>query len=326
MFHRSLRHWNVFEVVSAIKAGRQAETLARLNQTKRLRKREKNVDYCRALCFLAGTQDVMHARQALLEELRQFPDNTAARMLLYDINGRARSLLLPPEEVVKSEPLFGLLCDALLDHTMLTWTRLYALYRLAKEVCRTSPCGALMECGVAGGGSVVLLAVVAAHYSERPRRIYALDTFDGMPEPTTLDVLEGELTSAEATSWGSGTCSSPEESVQRLAKNFGVDKQLVTVPGMFQETIPEVLKEIGAEGIAMMHVDADWYESTKCALELAWPAVRRGGVVQVDDYNYWSGCRKAVDEFIHAQEAVVRQHDSLQLYPVDGNAVYFAKP
>ncbi|RNF26873.1 macrocin-O-methyltransferase domain-containing protein [Trypanosoma conorhini] len=325
MFCRSVWRRNVAEVAAAIKAGKHAETLVELNKTKRLRKRVKDVDYCRALCFLLGNDDALHARQALLEELRHFPENAAARMLLYDINGKVRSCLLPPAEVVRREPLFGLLCDALLDHTMLTWTRLYGLYLSAKEACRSSPGGALVECGVAGGGSAVLLAVVAAHYSEHPRKVYALDTFDGMPDPTASDVLKGGSTPAEATAWGSGTCSALQENVRRLAKDFDVEEQLVIVPGMFQETLPQLLREIDTEGVAMLHVDADWYESTRCALELLWPLVLKGGVVQVDDYNYWDGCRKAVDEFVHSQ-ARKSPHTLLQLRPVDGNAVYFTKP
>ncbi|ESL10922.1 hypothetical protein TRSC58_01337 [Trypanosoma rangeli SC58] len=146
-----------------------------------------------------------------------------------------------------------------------------------------------------------------------------------MPEPTASDILKGACTPAEATAWGSGTCSALQENVRRLAKNFDVEEHLVIFPGMFQETIPQVLKEIRTEGIVMMHVDADWYESTRCALELLWPFVLKGGVVQVDDYNYWDGCRKAVDEFVQSQ-AMDSSHTLLQLQPVDANAVCFTKP
>ncbi|CBH16053.1 hypothetical protein, conserved [Trypanosoma brucei gambiense DAL972] len=315
------------DVTAAIGSGKCGEVLRKLNEKKAVREREENIDYRRALCFLANSQDVFHARQALLEELRHFPNNTAARTLLLEVNETVRPLLMPPKELLKSEPLFGLLCDALLDHTMLTWTRLYSLYRLSKEVCsKEGEGGALMECGVSGGGSVVLLAVVAAHYSKKPRKIYALDTFSGMPEPTTHDNLEedGNLKPAESTSWGSGTCSATVENVRQLAKNFDVEEGLVVIPGLFHETMPKTLREISDEGISMLHVDADWYESTRCALELAWPMVKQGGVVQVDDYHYWLGCRKAVDEFAQREESEHRPLPILQ--NVDGNAVYFTKP
>ncbi|KAH9578145.1 Macrocin-O-methyltransferase [Trypanosoma melophagium] len=335
MLSRTLCRRNIAELVTAINSGRHAEVLKELNEKKRLRQHGENVDYCRALCFLAGSKDILHARQALLEELRHSPNNTVARNLLYEVNGVARSILLPPNEVMKGEPLFALLCDALLDHTMLSWTRLYSLYHLAKEVCSNiTNRGVLMECGVAGGGSAVLLAVVAAHCCEHPIKVYAFDTFNGMPDPTSVDVLISSnnninisSTSLESTPWGSGTCSALQDNVRNLARNFNVDDQLVIVPGMFHETMPGILKEIDKEGgIRMLHVDADWYESTKCVLELAWPKVVKGGVVQVDDYYYWNGCAKAVDEFCHREIlSGMGMENSLQLHPVDGNAVYFTK-
>nr|CCC94039.1 conserved hypothetical protein [Trypanosoma congolense IL3000] len=315
----------VASIESSISTGRCSEALQALNAKKASRKLEENTDYLRAVCFLAESRDIFKARQSLLEELRLFPENVDARLLLNEVNSSARPLLMPPEEVVKSEPLFGLLCDALLDHTMLTWTRLYSLYRLVKEVCtKGTHSSALIECGVSGGGSVVLMAVVAAHYSSGKRRIYALDTFSGMPDPATFDQLDegGMRIPAAETSWGCGTCFATEENVRRLARNFGVEDSVVTVPGLFSDTLPLVLEEAGSGGVAMLHADADWYASTKCALECTWPAIIQGGVVQVDDYHYWLGCRKAVDEFVLKKD----HGGSLLLQNVDNNAVYFIKP
>ncbi|KAG8348754.1 Macrocin O methyltransferase (TylF) Methyltransferase domain [Trypanosoma vivax] len=322
MFVRTLRRCCVSDVLAIIKSGGHMKTLLQLNEKKRLRQREENVDYLRALCFLVGMKDALHARQALLEELRHFPGNRAAQNLLYEINGSVRPLLLPPPELSEEEPLFGLLCDALLDHTMLTWARLYGLYLSAKDLClQNEQTGAVVECGVSAGGSAVLLAVVAAHYAKRPIKVYALDSFDGMPEPSPHDVLTGDgdnsMPAEGGTLWGSGTCSALQENVQRLARNFDVEKQLVVVPGLFHETLPGVLEEIGAGGISLLHLDADWYESTRCVLNLVWPAMRPGGLAQVDDYYYWAGCRKAVDEFIGTH--------SVQLESVDSNAVRLVK-
>jgi len=44
-------------------------------------------------------------------------------------------------------------------------------------------------------------------------------------------------------------------------------------------------------------LDTDWYASTKMELEVLWPKLVPGGVLIIDDYGHWSGCRKAVDEF-----------------------------
>jgi hypothetical protein len=49
--------------------------------------------------------------------------------------------------------------------------------------------------------------------------------------------------------------------------------------------------------VAFVHLDSDWYESTMTALQRIWPHVSVGGVVVIDDYDAWSGCRRAVDEY-----------------------------
>ena len=41
----------------------------------------------------------------------------------------------------------------------------------------------------------------------------------------------------------------------------------------------------------------DWYESTRHELEHLYPRLTHGGVLIIDDYGYWEGCRKAVDEY-----------------------------
>lgn len=51
------------------------------------------------------------------------------------------------------------------------------------------------------------------------------------------------------------------------------------------------------ERIALLRLDTDWYESTRVELEVLFPRIVPGGVLIVDDYNYWAGQRKAVDEY-----------------------------
>jgi len=44
-------------------------------------------------------------------------------------------------------------------------------------------------------------------------------------------------------------------------------------------------------------LDTDWYESTRHELEYLYPLLSPGGVLLIDDYGYWSGCKEAVDEY-----------------------------
>jgi len=87
--------------------------------------------------------------------------------------------------------------------------------------------------------------------------------------------------------------------------------------GWFKETIPQQKEKIGK--IALLRLDGDWYESTQICLEQLYDNVVSGGFVVLDDYGYWDGCRKAVDEFF-AQRNI---HPQLQ--KIDMFGYYFMK-
>jgi len=44
--------------------------------------------------------------------------------------------------------------------------------------------------------------------------------------------------------------------------------------------------------------DVDWYDPVKTCLDRIWPHLIVGGVIILDDYQDWGGCRKATDEFL----------------------------
>jgi asparagine synthase (glutamine-hydrolysing) len=73
---------------------------------------------------------------------------------------------------------------------------------------------------------------------------------------------------------------------------FAPEAHAVTfVQGLFQDTLHP-------EGpVALAHVDGDWYESVLTCLERITPVLIPGGTLVIDDYEHWSGCRKAVDAY-----------------------------
>jgi hypothetical protein len=66
------------------------------------------------------------------------------------------------------------------------------------------------------------------------------------------------------------------------------------IKGRVEETIPAIMPE----KIALLRLDTDWYESTKHELIHLFPKLVKGGVLIIDDYGFWKGARKAVDEYI----------------------------
>jgi hypothetical protein len=97
----------------------------------------------------------------------------------------------------------------------------------------------------------------------------------------------------------------------------GIDAgRLHFVKGPVEETIPASVPE----RIALLRLDTDWYESTRHELIHLFPRLAAGGVLIVDDYGHWRGCRRATDEYFE-QTGV-----HILLHRVDYTGVIGVKP
>jgi hypothetical protein len=72
--------------------------------------------------------------------------------------------------------------------------------------------------------------------------------------------------------------------------------------------------------IALLRLDTDWYESTRHELIYLYPKLIKTGVLIIDDYGHWKGSRKAVDEYLQANNI------SLLLNRIDSDARIAVKP
>ena len=50
--------------------------------------------------------------------------------------------------------------------------------------------------------------------------------------------------------------------------------------------------------IALLRLDTDWYESTRHELIYLFPRLELNGIIIIDDYGHWEGCKKAVDDYL----------------------------
>jgi hypothetical protein len=171
-------------------------------------------------------------------------------------------------------------------YTLLPRRRLVALERAARRIVKGDVPGDVVECGTAQGGSAALMAVCLERLHS-DKRVHVFDTFEGLPPPTAADPDY-----ASAMEWV-GKCRGDLDDVQKLFDALGVLPRAVFVKGTFDKTVPCG----GPPRIALLHLDADWYDSTRVCLDHLWDRVSPGGIVQVDDYGTWKGCRRAVDEF-----------------------------
>ena len=201
-----------------------------------------------------------------------------------------------------------LMCKVI-PYTKLNYTRLAKLYEIAKTLESEKLQGNLVECGVWRGGSAGIVAATVKN-----RESWLFDSFEGCPKPTDLDIAYDGQEGKE------GAYKADEREVRRLFfDKLRIDESRVKiVRGLFEDTIPKFKDKIGL--IALLHLDADWHESTKLCLENLYDKVVERGFVVIDDYGYWEGCRKAVDEFIKQNNLKVK------LIKTDYPEVYFQKP
>lgn len=204
-------------------------------------------------------------------------------------------------------------------YTMVGYERLINAYDVVQRAEAKGIEGAIVECGVFKGGSAAVMTMAASPQ----RRVWLFDSFEGLPEPTAEDGEKAVEYSGHRTSGALepiGQCVGPLDVVKELFfEKLKVDESRVKIrQGWFQDTLPVARHEIGA--IAALRLDGDWYDSTKVCLENLYDLVVPGGFVIIDDYGYWEGCKRAVDEFLAARGL------SVTLVPVDDSGVWFEVP
>ena len=195
---------------------------------------------------------------------------------------------------------------SVLPYTMVGRGGLIATYKAVARIESPQLDGCLVECGVAQGGCSALMIDLSNSIRRNPiesRTAWLFDSFEGLPEPTTEDGVLRRPQGKDKSSWdlAKGYCLGTQEEVEDLLfDKFGFDRDKVhLVKGWFQDTLPEYREQVG--DIAVLRIDGDWYESTKCCLENLYEQVVDGGYVILDDYAL-VGCRKAVDEFFENRE------------------------
>jgi asparagine synthase (glutamine-hydrolysing) len=189
--------------------------------------------------------------------------------------------------------------------TYLGRRRLVTLARAMREVEAARRPGVVLELGCALGGSGILLA--AAKRPERELRLY--DVFGMIPPPGAEDGADVHARYAQIKDGGSqglggdtyyGYLPDLYERVRGAFTAFGFPPETSRVRlirGLVQDTL-----ELD-QPVALAHVDVDWYDPVLCALERIWPRLNVGGRIVLDDYQDWSGCRKATDRFLAARPA-----------------------
>ncbi|MDO9128006.1 TylF/MycF/NovP-related O-methyltransferase [Parvibaculum sp.] len=185
------------------------------------------------------------AKKSFSERLvRRFYYKYFARNILYELQMRARSQSADYAEAH--------MADAIIfeDAT-----------KMLKYCVKNAPKGAVLEFGVADGGSI---AEIASVYKGT---VHGFDSFEGLPEDWSGH------TEAAGTFDRGGT-------LPKVPKNVELHK------GWFSDTIP-VWKAAHPDPVGFLHMDCDIYSSTRDVLALMKDRLRPGTIIKFDEYfNY----------------------------------------
>ena len=185
-------------------------------------------------------------------------------------------------------------CLSYLEHSALK-----DLFDRVRTIEKNRGSGILIEAGCALGGSAIVMA--SAKSTSRP--FYVYDVFGMIPPPSDHDdadvknryqvIKSGQSEGIQGNTYYGYV----PDLLTKVTENFrrhGLPVQsnnIHLVQGLFQDTLRV------NEPVALAHVDGDWYESVQTCLQRIEPRLTSGGVLVIDDYDAWSGCRKAVDEY-----------------------------
>ena len=198
-------------------------------------------------------------------------------------------------------------------YTMTSPSRLLATIDAVAYVVEQGVPGALVECGVWRGVSVLAMIRTLQSKGVDDREIYLFDTFEGMTQPTEQDISSFDSPALET--WTSSTregqvpwswAFDPQifnlEAVRDLIVGTGYPPERVHfVQGRVEESLPKN----APASVSVLRLDTDWYESTWHELVHLFPRLSKAGVLIIDDYVHWDGCRRSVDQYLRELDSPV---------------------
>jgi Macrocin-O-methyltransferase (TylF) len=159
--------------------------------------------------------------------------------------------------------------------------------------------GIIIEAGCALGGS----AIAIAESKNKKRSLFVYDVFDMIPSPSEKDDQDvhkryDTIVSGASQGIGEDKYYGYEENLydkvlQSLIR-LGIkpaENNVHLIKGLFEDTLHVSMP------VSLAHIDCDWYESVMTCLQRIEPHLVSGGILVIDDYAAWSGCRKAVDDY-----------------------------
>jgi len=176
--------------------------------------------------------------------------------------------------------------------TMVGSRRLLNFRHLIENAIARDIPGDIVETGVWRGGACIMARAVLKVYDQETRKVILCDSFEGLPEPDSINFPADSESSYHKYSELAVSLDQVKENFRRF--NL-LDEQVIFVRGWFKDT----LKDLPTDTIAVLRLDGDMFESTIEALQELYDKVALGGWIIIDDYEVVPECKEAVHHFFN---------------------------
>ncbi|MCF8253152.1 MAG: TylF/MycF family methyltransferase [Bacteroidia bacterium] len=155
--------------------------------------------------------------------------------------------------------------------------------------------GDIVECGVWKGGSAILLrSLLDETWKSMNRKMWLADFFG-----TGFDFDQENMQQKELTTFNKASEFKINPPQINEVKNFLCDFGILDETTNFLiGNINKTLHKAQIESICLLHLDLDFYASTKNALNMLYEKVSVGGLILINDYNVKNlNCKEAILDF-----------------------------
>lgn len=202
-------------------------------------------------------------------------------------------------EAVAADPLYREAMALAKGRTIIVELNRMNLFLIMRFFLDRIERGHIVEFGSYLGGNAIFMAHVARRLYPG-MKVFALDTFEGMPPPDkSVDAHdEGNFSGVDL------------EELRAFAAANGLDN-LEIVKGRFEDTAQGVLERAGR--IALAHIDCDILPSVRYSYEVVKPWMVEGGYMVFDDAAMSSciGATEVVEDLVIRRDGL----NSEQIYP-----------
>ena len=194
------------------------------------------------------------------------------------------------KERILEDPLYVEASTLANGLTLISSERQMNLFLIVKFFLNRIPFGHIIEFGSYKCGNAFFLAYLVNKLYPG-MRVYALDTFEGMPEPSP---------SCDWHSKGDFSEFSLDQA-KELKKAFNL-QNIFFIKGLFQDTAKVVLED--AKEICLAHIDSDLYDSVLFSYNAVKEKMVKGGYIIFDDVTAPSciGATEAMEEALYHRD------------------------